>query len=50
MIRERAPAKVNLVLQVGHPRADGLHEICSIFASLRLADELTVRASADDGD
>jgi 4-diphosphocytidyl-2-C-methyl-D-erythritol kinase len=50
VIRERAPAKVNLVLQVGHPRADGLHEICSIFASLRLADELTVRASEDDGD
>ena len=50
MIRERAPAKVNLVLQVGRPRADGLHEICSIFASLKLADELTVRASDDDGD
>ncbi len=50
MIREHAPAKVNLVLQVGRPRADGLHEICSIFASLRLADELTVRASDDDGD
>ncbi|HEX6457920.1 MAG TPA: 4-(cytidine 5'-diphospho)-2-C-methyl-D-erythritol kinase [Thermoleophilaceae bacterium] len=50
MIRESAPAKVNLVLQVGHPRADGLHEICSIFASLRLADELTVRASEDDAD
>jgi 4-diphosphocytidyl-2-C-methyl-D-erythritol kinase len=50
MIRERAPAKVNLVLQVGHPRADGLHEICSIFASLKLADELTVRASDDNGD
>lgn len=47
MIRERAPAKVNLVLHVGPVRADGLHEICSIFASLRLADELTVRASED---
>jgi 4-diphosphocytidyl-2-C-methyl-D-erythritol kinase len=49
MIRERAPAKVNLVLQVGARRADGLHEICSIFASLKLEDELTFLAS-DDGD
>ena len=45
MISEHAPAKVNLVLHVGHPRADGLHEICSIFASLGLADELTFVAS-----
>ena len=37
---ERAPAKVNLVLHVGRPRApDGLHELCSLFASLDLADE-----------
>jgi len=45
MIRERAPAKVNLVLQVGAARADGLHEIASIFASLKLEDELTFLAS-----
>jgi 4-diphosphocytidyl-2-C-methyl-D-erythritol kinase len=50
MIRERAPAKVNLVLQVGRPREDGLHEICSIFASLGLADELTFEARDGDGD
>jgi 4-diphosphocytidyl-2-C-methyl-D-erythritol kinase len=42
MIRETAPAKVNLVLHVGPRRADGLHEICSLFASLELADELVV--------
>ena len=42
MIRELAPAKVNLVLQVGDVRADGLHELCSLFASLDLADELTI--------
>jgi 4-diphosphocytidyl-2-C-methyl-D-erythritol kinase len=42
MIREAAPAKVNLVLHVGPRRADGLHEICSLFASLELADELLV--------
>ena len=50
MIRERAPAKLNLVLQVGRPRPDGLHEICSIFASLELSDELTLLASDTDGD
>jgi 4-diphosphocytidyl-2-C-methyl-D-erythritol kinase len=50
MISERAPAKVNLVLQVGPRRSDGLHEICSIFASLGLADELTFLASETDGD
>jgi 4-diphosphocytidyl-2-C-methyl-D-erythritol kinase len=45
MIRERAPAKVNLVLQVGPARPDALHEICSIFASLELHDELTFLAT-----
>jgi 4-diphosphocytidyl-2-C-methyl-D-erythritol kinase len=50
MIREQAPAKVNLVLQVGPARDDGLHEICSIFASLQLCDELTFLASDGDGD
>ncbi len=49
MIRELAPAKANLVLQVGPRRGDGLHEICSLFASLDLADlvELEPRGSAD---
>jgi 4-diphosphocytidyl-2-C-methyl-D-erythritol kinase len=39
-VREPAYAKLNLVLHVGRPRPDGLHPICSIFASLDLADEL----------
>ena len=42
MIEETAPAKVNLVLQVGARRADGLHEIASLFASLELADAVAV--------
>jgi 4-diphosphocytidyl-2-C-methyl-D-erythritol kinase len=50
MIRERAQAKVNLILQVGPPRPDGLHEICSLFASLELADELRFRASEGGAD
>lgn len=43
--REAAPAKVNLILQVGERRADGLHEICSLFGSIDLADELTIGAA-----
>jgi 4-diphosphocytidyl-2-C-methyl-D-erythritol kinase len=46
VIRESAPAKVNLVLQVGDVRDDGLHELCSLFASLELADELTIEPLA----
>ncbi|MEA2347026.1 MAG: 4-diphosphocytidyl-2-C-methyl-D-erythritol kinase [Thermoleophilaceae bacterium] len=42
MITERAPAKVNLVLQVGPTRLDGLHEVGSLFASIDLEDQITV--------
>ena len=48
MIRETAPAKVNLVLHVGPRRADGLHELCSLFASLELADEVVVETAGAD--
>lgn len=47
-VRELAPAKVNLVLHVGSRRADGLHDIASLFASLELADELTVERASED--
>ncbi len=50
MIEERAPAKVNLVLQVGPPRADGLHPICSLFASLDLADRVLVGVAPGGAD
>jgi 4-diphosphocytidyl-2-C-methyl-D-erythritol kinase len=42
-VDELAYAKLNLVLHVGPPQPDGLHPICSIFASLDLADEVRVR-------
>jgi 4-diphosphocytidyl-2-C-methyl-D-erythritol kinase len=48
LIHERAPAKVNLVLRIGPVAAGGLHEVCSLFASLDLADELEVRQSDAD--
>jgi 4-diphosphocytidyl-2-C-methyl-D-erythritol kinase len=50
MMRELAPAKVNLVLQVGDVRDDGLHELCSLFASLELADTLTIEPRDGGGD
>jgi len=42
MLREQAYAKVNLVLQVGPTAANGLHEVCSLLASIDLADEIEV--------
>jgi 4-diphosphocytidyl-2-C-methyl-D-erythritol kinase len=47
-VTERAPAKVNLVLRVGGPRADGLHPLCSIFASVDLEDTVTVSEAERD--
>ena len=48
-IREEAPAKVNLVLHVGPRGPSGLHELCSLFASLELHDVVTVEpADADE--
>ena len=41
-----APAKVNLVLEVGERRPDGFHELRSVFAPLALADTLAVRVMA----
>lgn len=46
-IRTQAPGKLNLCLFLGPTRADGLHEIASLFESVSLADTLT--ASAAEG-
>ncbi|MEZ5155400.1 MAG: hypothetical protein R2718_04740 [Solirubrobacterales bacterium] len=43
-----APAKLNLCLYVGPARSDGLHEICSLFAPLSLADRLVLSPSDRD--
>jgi 4-diphosphocytidyl-2-C-methyl-D-erythritol kinase len=48
MIREHAYAKVNLVLHVGRPRDDGMHELCSLFSSIDLADEVVVTPAERD--
>ncbi|MEE2035316.1 GHMP family kinase ATP-binding protein, partial [Rhodococcus chondri] len=38
----RAPAKVNLHLEVGDLRADGYHELRTVFHALSLYDEVSV--------
>ncbi len=43
-----APAKLNLCLYLGASREDGLHELCSLFEPLALADLLTVTAAERD--
>jgi 4-diphosphocytidyl-2-C-methyl-D-erythritol kinase len=49
-LRTRAPAKLNLCLYVGPTRPDGLHEICSIFQAVTLADELSMEPGASGED
>jgi 4-diphosphocytidyl-2-C-methyl-D-erythritol kinase len=43
-----APAKLNLCLYLGPRRGDGLHELCSLFEPLALADLLRVSEAEED--
>ena len=43
----RAPAKLNLHLSVGPLRADGYHELTTVFTALSLYDELAVERAAE---
>ncbi|HEX3359479.1 MAG TPA: hypothetical protein VHS74_00670 [Solirubrobacterales bacterium] len=43
-----APAKLNLGLYLGKPRPDGLHELCSLFDPLALADLLRIEEAEQD--
>lgn len=47
MLTLRAPAKVNLTLEVLGRRSDGYHGIRSVMVPLELADELTVEPSTE---
>ena len=44
-----APAKVNLCLFLGGTRADGRHELVTVFESVSLADELVLETLARSG-
>ena len=43
-ITVRAPAKLNLQLAVGPPRADGYHDLVTVFHAVSLFDQVTVEA------
>ena len=43
-----APAKLNLCLHLGPRRGDGLHELCSLFEPLALADSIAVAEAERD--
>jgi 4-diphosphocytidyl-2-C-methyl-D-erythritol kinase len=47
LLAERAPAKVNLTLQILGKRVDGYHDIESIVVFARVGDRLTLRAGGD---
>ncbi len=47
-MRIQAPAKLNLCLFLGPVREDGLHELCSLFEPLALADGIEVSEAERD--
>jgi 4-diphosphocytidyl-2-C-methyl-D-erythritol kinase len=47
-MRILAPAKLNLCLYLGPRREDGLHELCSLFEPLALADSIEVSEAERD--
>jgi 4-diphosphocytidyl-2-C-methyl-D-erythritol kinase len=50
MFATRAPAKLNLCLYVGPRRADGLHELRSVFQPITLADEIVLEQAPSGAD
>jgi len=47
-VTARAPAKVNLQLAVGPPRAHGYHDLVTVFHAVSLFDEVTVAPAEAD--
>ncbi len=45
VVRVRAPAKINLHLSVGDLRADGYHDLVTVFHAIDLVDEVTIAAA-----
>jgi 4-diphosphocytidyl-2-C-methyl-D-erythritol kinase len=48
-ITVRVPAKLNLQLGVGPPRADGYHDLVTVFHAVSLFDQVTVEPAGRDG-
>jgi 4-diphosphocytidyl-2-C-methyl-D-erythritol kinase len=48
-ITVRVPAKLNLQLAVGPPRADGYHGLVTVFHAVSLFDQITVEPADRDG-
>ena len=48
-VTEQAAAKVNLLLNVGHKREDGYHELVSVMQTVGVCDTLTVTAHTGGG-
>lgn len=46
---EQAAAKVNLLLNVGHKREDGYHELVSVMQTVGVCDTVTIRAHTGGG-
>ena len=46
----RAPAKINLQLAVGPRRADGYHELVTVFQAISLYDDVTVAEAGPGAD
>ncbi|GHV53180.1 4-diphosphocytidyl-2-C-methyl-D-erythritol kinase [Spirochaetia bacterium] len=49
MLKIRAPCKINLHLRIGDRRADGYHDLKSIFAALDFGDALGFELFGDNG-
>jgi len=47
-IAARVPAKLNLQLAVGPPRADGYHDLVTVFHAISLFDQVTVEPAERD--
>jgi len=45
----QVPAKLNLQLAVGPPRADGYHDLVTVFHAVSLFDQVTVEPAGRDG-
>jgi 4-diphosphocytidyl-2-C-methyl-D-erythritol kinase len=48
-VTARVPAKLNLQLAVGPPRADGYHGVVTVFHAVSLFDQVTVEPAGRDG-